>query len=227
MHLTGKTFGRLLVLNKTERTVGCSRFYYWLCRCECGVEKEISYSSLVNGLTKSCGCLKREVSSQDRKHGYAKFKNKKPEYFAWQNMKDRCYNIKSPVYKDYGGRGIFVCEKWLNSFVSFISDMGEKPTTKHSLERVDNNKGYSPSNCIWATRKQQTANQRRSVRLTINGETLLQEEWAEKLNVRSSYFSYHLKKNKTADEIYNRIITGKALNPHSPIYNYTNKSRVR
>lgn len=208
MDLTGKIFGRLLVISKTNRKVKGGRFYYWLCRCDCGKEKEILYGSLINGFTKSCGCLNKEIVSKPRKHGFGGYASgRKSEYFAWQNMKDRCNNINNPRYKDYGGRGIKVCERWFleNGFINFITDMGMKPSKKHSIERVNNDGNYEPSNCIWATQKIQTHNKRRTVRHTINGETMIQEDWANKLGIKSSYICYHLKRGKSFQEIYNRV----------------------
>lgn len=107
------------------------------------------------------------------------------EFQAWLDMKKRCYGATNPRYKDYGGRGIRVCHRWYFSFKNFLDDMGPKPSTKHSLDRIDNNSDYHPSNCRWATYTQQLRNQRNTKFLTLNGETLPIIEWAERLGVTS------------------------------------------
>lgn len=118
---------------------------------------------LASGNTKSCGCLRRETTSlvglAKKTHGM----RDTPEYGVWANMKDRCYNPSSEDYKNYGGRGIKVCERWLNSFENFYEDMGEKPWSKllYSLDRINNDGNYEPSNCRWATVKQQVNNRRK------------------------------------------------------------------
>jgi len=99
------------------------------------------------------------------KHGYSRT----TEHNAWKSMKARCYNKNYDHYKDYGGRGIIVCDRWLRSFENFISDMGEKPTSQHSVDRIDNNGNYEPVNCRWATRKEQARNKRSTIKITHNG----------------------------------------------------------
>jgi hypothetical protein len=157
--LTGKKFERLLVLAHSEHRYGET---YWLCQCDCGVEKVVRGSSLVTGKTKSCGCFARDKITQlnktysaRRKHGLAGT----PEYHAWHDMVSRCNKTSHESYTDYGGRGITVCERWHN-FENFISDMGSRPSPSHSLERVNNSEGYYPENCIWATRFEQAINKR-------------------------------------------------------------------
>lgn len=105
-------------------------------------------------------------------HGHSSRGEMSKEYMIWASMKQRCNNKNNSGYSNYGGRGIKVCKRWETSFSNFISDMGKKPTTNHSIERVDNNKGYSPDNCVWATRKQQSRNKRTRVdEVVFNGET--------------------------------------------------------
>jgi len=102
------------------------------------------------------------------------------EYSIWQNMKNRCKNLND---SRYGGRGIFVCDRWLNSFDNFLSDMGRRPNIMFSIERISNDKGYSPENCRWATKKEQSANRRSNIKIEYNGESMILSEWAKKINI--------------------------------------------
>lgn len=151
--LLGRRFGRLLVW---QRAGTKNNQAIWLCKCDCGKEKLISSAKLSGG-TRSCGCLMLEMAAKSmRTHG----QSNTPEYNTWMAMKNRCLYPTSQSYVRYGGRGITVCKRWLQSFPAFLSDMGRKPSPKHSIDRIDNDLGYMPSNCRWATPSQQSLNRR-------------------------------------------------------------------
>lgn len=129
--------------------------------CDCGNKTIVSTGNLKNGTTKSCGCYQREYQAKrGRKNFYKHGLSNHPLYPTWSTMKSRCYNKNNISYKNYGARGIKVCDRWLNSFENFLKDMGEKPSDKHSLDRIDINGDYEPSNCRWATPEEQAINKR-------------------------------------------------------------------
>lgn len=152
--LTGNKFGRLTVIQKHEVKKGR---VYWLCRCECGKKTIVPTFRLNKGGSKSCGCLKIELQT---KHGYGRRGKRTPEYRAWYAMIQRCSNSNHNNYNLYGGRGIQVCSRWLGSFENFLVDAGHKPSELHTLDRIDVNGNYEPTNCKWSTKSEQNINKR-------------------------------------------------------------------
>jgi len=191
MDLTNQRFGKLLVLGPFKKGPGRQRGfeYSWLCRCDCGVEKYIKQEYLRSGKTNSCGCLRREtMAAKQFKHGYSRTRT----YRSWQRIKQRCHDSNNPAYRDYGGRGIQMCSRWRDSFENFLADMGECPGDDFSIERIDNNAGYVPNNCRWATAKGQARNTRRNRILELDGKSLCLAEWVEITGIKRTTITQRL-----------------------------------
>ena len=176
----GSSFGRWTVIARVQN--GTDRHSRFLCRCECGIEHIVLMTQLTSGRSQSCGCLKRDVTiARSTKHGHSPEGSPSSTYRTWAAMITRCTNPKQAQYPDYGGRGITVVTRWM-VFKNFLSDMGERPDGL-SLDRINNDLGYSPDNCRWATRKVQMRNKRSNHMLTHDGETLSIAEWSERTGI--------------------------------------------
>jgi len=197
LDLTGKTFNSLEVIQESSNSPRKYR-RFWIVFCVCGGVKEVDHYQLVSGRTKSCGCLrKKNVTKAIATHK----KSYTAEYKIWDGMLQRCTNVNAKGYVWYGAKGIDVCEEWKN-FEVFYFDMGKRPTWKHTLERIDNSKGYSPSNCIWATRQEQARNKSSNKLITWKSETLCLEDWAKVLGVKSNTLNYRLKRGWSVEEAF-------------------------
>jgi len=130
-------------------------------------------------------------------------KSKIPEYRTWVSMKARCYNPNNSGYKKYGGKGLGVCEKWVNDFGQFFIDMGKKPTKKHSLDRINGRLGYSKENCKWSTPQEQAQNTTKTRWISYDGVTMCLSEWAEYFNMTTGKLGYLLKKQDIS-ELYKK-----------------------
>ncbi len=193
--LTGKRFGRLLVVLRSSLRTS-SGGIKWVCECDCGTAVSVSGAALrrENG-TRSCGCLHRESVARLGKSNKTHGGSTTPECRAWHAMKVRCHNVESDAYPDYGGRGIQVCDRWLNSFESFLEDMGPKPSPDHSIERIDNNGNYEPGNCRWATREEQANNKRSNKRFLVDGEMKTITQLAKERNILVSTLARRLSRD--------------------------------
>lgn len=190
----GDKFGRLTVLAAAPSAPNYLK--RWRCRCDCGGEAVVLQGALRNGQTASCGCLQRErtavaAKQANMQHGESSNSLGKvtPEYRAWSGMIQRCHSPRHRSYKHYGARGIRVCDSWRRSYPNFLRDVGRRPSSSHSLDRIKNELGYEPGNVRWATDTQQNNNTRRNLRITARGETKTLAEWATKLGV--PYYRLH------------------------------------
>lgn len=178
LDLSGRRFGRWIVLtperSRLDRT-------YWFCRCDCGAERVVSTQTLRMGLSQSCGCLRPDVSSScNRTHGASVGSKATKEYQAWTSAKQRCYSPRNKSFKDYGRRGITMCDRWRESASAFLADMGPCPPG-YSLHRIDNDGPYSPDNCKWASKIEQMRNTSRNHYIDHAGERLTLQEWAQRI----------------------------------------------
>jgi hypothetical protein len=169
----GQFFGRLLLVAYAGRL---NNKTMWICRCECGESRTLAVENLVSGATVSCGCHRKKILDKTS-HGLAG----KRAYNIWKNIVDRCRNPNNRHYADYGGRGVDVCDEWLD-VTNFYRDMGDPPDGR-SIERLDNNLGYSKDNCVWATDTQQRRNKRSSRLIEYAGMTMCQSDWAKLMSI--------------------------------------------
>lgn len=181
--LTGERFGRLVVISETERIRNKNGIPYrmWICKCDCGNTLVCDTNRLRQGITKSCGCLRREIA---RKRSISHGKSKTKLYHVWTSMKGRCFRESDNAYKNYGKRGIGMCEEWINDFNAFhewaITNGYKEGLT---IERIDNDSGYFPDNCKWIPRKEQSRNRRSCHYITYHGETKTLSEWSRLLHI--------------------------------------------
>jgi hypothetical protein len=175
--VSGQKFSRLTAV-RCDGSVNGRRI--WLCSCDCGAMVRVALTSLRSGNTKSCGCYSAEVRRTcARQHG----DSDSPEHCTWMGMRQRCYKPTSPDFADYGGRGIRVCDEWNADYSAFLRDMGRRPSSKHSIDRIDVNGNYEPGNCRWATNTEQARNRRNNHVLEHDGVRMTLTEWAEKIGI--------------------------------------------
>lgn len=212
LDLTGQRFGRLVVISRFPRKGRVS----WSCLCDCGNTPVVTRGELRDGKTKSCGCYRKEKLKRDlTTHGDSGGGKGTPTkmYKVWASMLQRCTNAKSNHYKDYGGRGISVCERW-NKYSNFKEDMGDSYKYGLTLDRINNDDGYFPNNCRWVSQKQQKRNTRKTIMVTYKDETKPLSEWVEILGL-------------PYDRTHHRITHGYTPEDAFKLENFDNKSRKR
>lgn len=196
--VAGQRFGSLVVLDRPPRRL--NRSVLWECMCDCGNHTEARTSRLLTGEKRSCGCQKnapKPPTTFRRGAHIGRWKSRgvrSSEFRAWQSMKKRCLNTRDQYYHVYGGRGIRVCDRWLESFENFLEDMGKKPSESHSLDRIDNDGNYCQENCRWATVEQQANNRQQTVSVTALGRTQSLQQWARETGLHPQTIQSRLKK---------------------------------
>lgn len=204
--LTGKKFGKLEVIGVHDTG---SRKTHYVCQCDCGNVKVVRADALISGATKSCGCIKKE---QDKINLSANHKHKMSGtriYETWQDMKRRCYNKQNARYDRYGGRGITVCDEWLNNFQSFYDwAISNGYSDDLTIDRIDNDGNYEPSNCRWSTAKEQCNNRGSNINITIGNATKSLMCWCEIFNVdyKKVYARYKRNGYEGIDRLFNDIL---------------------
>ncbi len=202
---TGQKFGRWTVLHQGPHE---GKYVTWACRCACGTERAVRGARLAAGKSESCGCLHKEIQRErltgntiNATHG----KTKTREFDIWRSMLQRCKNTNHAAYKNYGGRGIAVCPRWATSFENFIEDMGTAPKGL-TLDRFDNNKGYTPENCRWVSMKVQANNRSSNRLITVKGVTKTITAWAEDLNTSDVAINSRIKRGWSEEDAVTKPI---------------------
>lgn len=200
--ISGERYGRWTVIEESERIKGDRAV---LVRCDCGTQKVVRLKSLKCGSSVSCGCFRSEyIANRNYKHGHTIRNNEKERlYNIWSKMKMRCNNTNDPEYANYGGRGISVCSEWLNDYESFREwsySNGYDDTL--SIDRIDNDKGYSPDNCRWTTMLVQSNNTRVNHLLTYKGETHTLADWGRITGINDNLIGQRLRKGFPLEKVF-------------------------
>lgn len=202
--LTHRRFGRLIALEY----VASRR---WRCRCDCGTIVIVWRSSLRKGTCQSCGCLQREqLAARRTTHGATRPGRVTTEYNIWRGMKIRCLMPTNHAWKNYGGRGITICDRWRESFAAFLEDMGPRPSYRFTIDRIDNDGPYEPGNCRWAVSRTQSGNKRGNRVMTFRGKTQHMAAWARDLNVPVHQISNRLRRGWSVE----RALSEPPNDPH-------------
>ena len=212
--LTGKRFGRFTVIGVADDG---QRKTSYICQCDCGNIRKVRADGLLSGRSSSCGCYKSEVSRRNVKNVPMQKKFQETGfkvggtrlYKIWRGMKARCYNEQSPSYERYGGRGIAICDEWKNDFLSFHEWAIENGYSDDlTIDRIDVNGNYEPSNCRWATNEQQSANRRSNINIKIGNATKTLMEWCKifEIDYKKVYARYQRNGFESIDRLFNDIL---------------------
>lgn len=206
MHLNpGDKYGRLTVVAEVE---GSSYSRRILCKCDCGKNKIVDLVKLLNGNTKSCGCLKKELRiKQNTTHGLTNH----PLYTVWNSMKGRCMNPKDPSYRNYGARGISICDEWLDFRCFYEWAMASGYTKGLTIERINNDGDYCPENCCWIPREEQSANRRMNRFLTFAGQTKTMSQWAKEFGLKRETIRDRIKRGWSVEKAITTPILKEAI----------------
>ena len=200
LDLAGHKYGLLTVVAYEGATNGPKPERLWSCACDCGNTKIVRQNNLRSGHTQSCGChMRNQTRKANLKHGMVNTST----YTIWCLMKARCYQPSNISYGNYGAKGITVCDRWKDSFENFLADMGERPSKKHSIDRIDNLKGYSPDNCRWATSSEQNRNYSKNVVIEYKGRSQCLADWADELGIERATLGRRLRAGWSVDHAFN------------------------
>lgn len=198
--MLGRKFGLLTVVEEAEERKDGK--VCWICKCDCGNECTVIGKNLRNGNTQSCGCMKKSIGDKTRTHGMRNTRL----YKIWHDMKRRCYDKRRKAYERYGGKGIQVCDEWKNDFMAFYNwamDNGYQENL--TIDRIDNDGNYEPSNCRWATQKEQQNNRTNNRYVTYEGETMTVAQMEQKHGIPTDYLRSALSRGETAEQFINRF----------------------
>lgn len=199
--LTGLKFGKLTAIKPLRQDNNL--YWVWLCQCDCGNTKEVNSKQLIQHLTTSCGC------ARFKDNAYTHY----PEYRIYNAIKTRCNNKNCKSYSRYGERGIKMCVEWVESFENFLKDMGQRPTPNHSIERIDVNDDYKPTNCKWATAKEQANNKRNNIKFTYNNIEYTLKEFADKFDIQYKKLHRYYKECNCNIDLLLDLCKKKGLSP--------------
>lgn len=201
--ISGQRFGRLTALSPARE----NGQIYWICRCVCGEKSRVTASHLLSGTVRSCGCLQRDVTSRRvTSHGHTCDGKRSPEYQAWVDMKKICLYPRNSSYRSYGAKGITVCQEWIESFEKFFACVGPRPTTKHSLDRINTKIGYEPGNVKWSSRKEQNRNKSNNKVIEAFGRSALLVEWSEMTGMDDQVISRRIRSGMPVEEALTRPV---------------------
>lgn len=195
--IVGMKFGRLTVIKLAYTKRASKILYYYLCKCDCGNEHIVLKSSLLNGLTRSCGCYNTEIRAEKFRQRAKHHMTDTRLHRIWEKMKGRCYCKTNPSYKNYGARGIAICDEWKNDFKTFYNwSINNGYQDDLSIDRINVNSNYEPNNCRWVNQKTQQRNRRNNKLITYNNETHCLFEWAEIYGINPKLLSQRLIRDK-------------------------------